>query len=342
MILLQTWYFLSKERYTNIVIAVMSVVATGTLLNFVVIIAMAIDPLKILRKGPWVTILNLAIADLISCISSFFLWSQNIFIPGGELYYAITSFGWGFGTSASFLWLTFLSVQIFVITKFPLKSRYWFTTLKIVLVGTAIWLFAFLLGLTQITSRFHLPKTMRLKILTAQIGVLQIALVVQIVLNIQVTFEIIRSGRSTGNPQNAKHKNIAKTVMILTLILFVTAFPYFLLKQLEFLVRLGYFDEGKTARVLFYLSYCYAPIAMLNFAANPILYALRLPDYGQTLLAFVGKTRISYRRKSTQNRSSQLTNAFSLKSQRERATSTMSEKSERHSDLKELPITLQH
>jgi hypothetical protein len=312
-------------------IVVMSVVATGALLNFVVIIAMAIDPLKILRKGPWVTILNLAIADFISCISVFFLWGHPFFIHKSELYIDITVFGWGFGHSASFLWLTFLSVQIFVITKFPLKSRYWFTTLKIVLVGTAVWLFAFLLGLSLITYRFHLPYTINLKIWTAQIGVLQIALVVQIFLNVQVAVEIIRSGRSSGNPQNAKHKNIAKTVILLTLILFLTAFPYFLLKQLEFLARLGYFDQGKTTGVLSYLSYCYGPIAMLNFAANPILYALRLPDYGQTLLAFVGKSRISSRRRSTQNRSSQLTNTFSLKSKRE---STISEKSQRHSDLK--------
>ena len=306
----------------------MSVVATGTLLNFVVIIAMAIDPLKILRKGPWVTILNLAIADFISCISFFFLSGQPFFIQESLLYYDITYFGWCFGSSASFLWLTFLAVQIFAITKFPLKSRYWFTTLKIVLVGIAVWLFAFLLGFSQITYVFYLPETTNLKIWTARIGVLQIALVVQIVLNIQVAVEIIRSGRSSGNPQNAKHKNIAKTVIILTLVLFLTAFPYFLLKQLEFLARLGHFDHGKTGGVLRYLSYCYEPIAMLNFAANPILYALRLPNYRETLLAFVGKSRSSYRRRSTQNRSSQLTNTFSLKSQRERAASTMSEKSD--------------
>jgi hypothetical protein len=134
---------------------------------------------------------------------------------------------------------------------------------------------------------------MRLKIWTARFGVLQIALVVQIVLNIQVAFEIIRSGRSTGNPHNAKHKNIAKTVIILTLILFLTVFPYFLLKLLEYLARLGYFDQDKTAEVLRYLAKYYTPIAMLNFVANPILYALRLPDYRQTLLAFVGKTRSS-------------------------------------------------
>ncbi|CAB3997778.1 dopamine D2-like receptor isoform X1 [Paramuricea clavata] len=137
---------------------------------------------------------------------------------------------------------------------------------------------------------------MSLKIWTASFGVLLIALVVQIVLNIQVAVEIIRSGRSTGNPQNAKHKNIAKTVIILTLILFLTVFPYFLLKLLEFLVRQGYFSSDKTAVVMYYLSYCHAPIAMLNFAANPILYALRLPDYRKTLLAFVGKTRSRFPR----------------------------------------------
>jgi hypothetical protein len=203
----------------------------------------------------------------------------------------ISNFGWGFGVSASVLWLTFLSVQIFVITKFPLKSRYWFTTLKIVLVGIAIWLFAFLLGFSHTIYSFRLPVMMSLKIWTAGFVVLQIALVVQIVLNIQVAVEIIRSGRNSGNPQNAKHKNIAKTVIILTLILFLTVFPYFLSRLLEYLARQGYFGQYKTIVVLSYLSYCYAPIAMLNFAANPILYALRLPDYRQTLLAFVGKTR---------------------------------------------------
>jgi hypothetical protein len=161
------------------------------------------------------------------------------------------------------------------------------------LVGTAIWLFAFLLGLSEITYRFHLPFGTSLKIWTAGFGVLQIALVIQIVLNIQVAVEVIRSGRSSGNPQNAKHKNIAKTVIILTLILFLTVFPYFLLRllRIRYLARLAYFGQDKTAEVLSYLSYYYAPIAMLNFAANPILYALRLPDYRQTLLAFVGKTR---------------------------------------------------
>ncbi len=297
-------------------IVIMSVAAVGALLNSVVIVALAIDPLKILRKGPWVNILNLAIADLISCISAFCTWGQMFFFEEAQtrLYFTITIFGWGFGTSASFLFLTFLTVQIFLITKFPIKARYWFTTLKIVSVCIVIWVFAFFLGLTHIIHLLHFPPTVMLKIWAAKAGVLVIALVVQFILNILVIVEIIRSRRSSGNAENTKHENIAKTVVILTLILLTTAFPYFVLRQIIFLLVLGYFGELKTFIILSDLSYCYAPIAMVNFAANPILYALRLPDYRQTLLIFIGKrkSKTGCRKRLMQNISPKSANAFPL------------------------------
>jgi hypothetical protein len=309
-------------------IATMSVAAVGMLLNLVVIIAMAIDPLKILRKGPWVTILNLATADLISCISAFCLWGETYFNKTQSIsYYVTVDYGWASGVSASFLLLTFFAVQIFLLTKFPLKCRYCLTTPRVVLVCISLWLFACLLGFSN-TLWFYNKEHRRdnLKIYAAQIGVLQIALVVQIVLNIQVAVEIIRSGRNSGNPQNAKHKNIAKTVMILTPILFLTAFPYFVVKQIEYLVRLGYLGEGATAKAFFSLSRCYVPIATLNFGANPILYALRLPDYKQTLLAFVGKKTNGLTRRLTQNTS------LSLRSQRTSVTTSYTK------EVKEQPM----
>ncbi|CAB4031209.1 adenosine receptor A1-like [Paramuricea clavata] len=302
------WFELTEEDKMKVRIATMSVAAVGILLNLVVIIAIVIDPLKILRKGPWITILNLATADLISCISAFCLWGETFFNKTqNDLYSATVTFGWTFGVSASFLLLTFFAVQIFLLTKFPLKSRYCLTTQRIALVCILLWLFACLLGFSCIVVWLDKPKLDYLKISAAQIGVLQIALVVQIVLNIQVAFEIIRSGRSAGNPENAKHKNIAKTVIILTLILFFTAFPYFIVQQIDFLVRLGYLGQGKTAKALFSLSRCYVPIAILNFGANPILYALRLPDYRQTLLAFVGKKEVRSRSSSLRSQRTSVT-----------------------------------
>jgi hypothetical protein len=54
-----------------------SLAAVAALLNLLVIIAIVFDPLKIVRRGPWVTILNLATADLFTCISAFCLWELH-------------------------------------------------------------------------------------------------------------------------------------------------------------------------------------------------------------------------------------------------------------------------
>ena len=295
----------------------MSVATLGALLNFLVIIAMAIDPLKILRKGPWITILNLATADLISSISFVCVHGTHFFFPSevSDVFYAVTFFSWMFGISASFIFLTFLTVQIFLITKFPLKRRNCFTTLDVVLICFGVWLFAIPMGLGNI-SYLHFTHETNLKIWAAQIGVLQLAVLMQILLNVQVIAEIIRSGRASGNTENTKHRNIAKTVVILTLILFITAFPYFVLKQMEYFVRLGYLGKGTTATTLFGISFCFTPIAGLNFTTNPILYSLRLPQYRKTLLAFIGKRESGSRTRSSQTTLSKLTNGFSLQSQR--------------------------
>ena len=289
-------------------------------LNIVVIVAIVIDPLKVLRKGPWITILSLATADLISCISAFCIWGWKYFTHGqDELYFTIADFLWMFGASGSFLMLTFLTVQIFIITKFPIKSRCWLTTTKIILLGMGLWVLSVLLGLSNIAwLHYHWKKAF--KIYIAQIAILEVATATQVILNIRIAIEIIRSGRVTGNAHVTKHKNIAKTVMILTVILFFTAFPYFVFKQLEHLARLQHFGKSNTGKVLFAISYCYTPIALLNFVANPILYSLRLPDYRNSLLAFICKKKRDIGSSSATMRYT-LTSTFSLRNQRASDTS---------------------
>ena len=48
----------------------MTVGAIGALLNILLIIAIIVDPLKVLRKGAWITILNLAFADFVVCVAN--------------------------------------------------------------------------------------------------------------------------------------------------------------------------------------------------------------------------------------------------------------------------------
>ena len=314
---LQFWYQLEHDVMRKIDIVIISVSAVGVVLNIVVILAIVIDPLKVLRKGPWITIFSLATADLITCISAFCNWGWEHLIPEfNELYFSIVDFFWLFGSSGSFLMLTFLTVQIYIITKYPMKSRYWLTTKRILSFGIGHWLVAILLGFSNIAwLRFHYKKTM--KIFIAQIAILEFATVIQVILNIRVAIEIIRSGRIAGNARQTKHKKIAKTVIILTLILFFTAFPYFLFKQLELLARSEYFGQSETGQKLFAISYCYTPIAILNFVANPVLYSLRLPDYRNSFLAFVGKKRdLGSSQRTIRSTSTAFTNTFAMRSQK--------------------------
>ena len=281
-----------SKRHRNILnIITMSFAATGTILNAAVVLAIVIDPLKTLRKGAWITILNLAIADVVTCVSIIGIWGSSFFkLDKNLLYLDCCHIAWVCGISASFFMLTFFTLQIFIITEFPLKSRFMLTEGKSVLTTITVWLFSFLLGLSQI-SYHYFPLQMLFKFSVAQASVLQFAVLVQIVLNIHIAITIKKSGRLIGKQscQNSKHKNIAKTVMILTFILFLTAFPSFVLKLIELIFRLGHLGQSKSAKIFADIFYCYAPIMTLNFIANPILYSLRLPDYRRTLLAFLGK-----------------------------------------------------
>lgn len=311
---LQETKLLSNRDSHVLLVITMAVAAMGALFNTTVILAIIIDPLKTLRKGAWITILNLAIADLISCVSCFCLRGRAFFkTMYRRLISGIFNFGFGFGVSGSFLLLTFLTVQIYLLTKYPLKSRFMLTDLKIVVATILAWVLAFVLGLSRI-AYLHLSGDASFQLYLAQIGVLELALFIQIILNLQVSVEIMKSGRSAGNDscRNKKHRNMAKTVIILTLILFLTAFPYFVFKQIEFIVRLGHFGQSKSVKILRYVSYFYAPIMILNFTANPILYSLRLPDYKRTLLALVCKGTGDGQSKTTPTTSLKSTNAFSM------------------------------
>ena len=284
---------LSKRHRHILKIITISFAATGIILNAAVVLAIVIDPLKTLRKGAWITILNLAIADAVTCVSIIGIWGSSFFkLDKNLLYIDCCHIAWGCGISASFLMLTFFALQIFMITEFPLKSRFMLTEGKSALVTLTIWLFSFLLGLSQISCNYF-PLQMCFKFYIAHAGILQFTVLVQIALNIHIAITIKKSGRHIGKQscQNSKHKNIAKTVMILTFILFLTAFPSFVFKLIELIFRLGHLGQSKTAKIFGDIFYCYAPIMTLNFTANPILYSLRLSDYRRTLLAVLGQIK---------------------------------------------------
>ena len=270
-------------------ISTMVVDAIGAFLNILLIIAFLADPLKVLRRGVWITILNLAFADLISCVANFLdegLISE--FDVTDSMTFRIVRFFLTFGVSASFMLLATLTVETYVVTKYPIKGRVLLTRKKTVILCAMAWFLAMPLGLSNIAYLFTDNFSRLMKIYIAQIAVLELTVIIQVILKVLIIREIMKSRRNINThhqqqqQQHNKHKEIAKTIIILNVILIVTALPYFVSKQLEFVWKLRVVGGNQ---LLWRFSNYYEPIAAINYLANPILYALRLPDYRRTLRA---------------------------------------------------------
>ena len=260
----------------------MTINSIGVLLNVLLIIAIFVDPLKLLRKGAWITIINLAFADLISCAANFLDVGLAIeFHVTHPVTLRIVRFFLIFGVGASFILLTLLTVKTYVVTKYPIKGRLVLTGTKTVMLCIVAWILAVPLGLSNIAYLFTDKFSVLMEIYIAQIAFLELAVFVQVILKMLIIREIMKSRRNTAQQQGNRHKEVAKTIIMLNVILVVTALPYFVAKQLEFVWKLKLIQGDD---LLWRFSNYYEPIAAINYMANPILYALRLPDYKRTLL----------------------------------------------------------
>ena len=283
--------YLVLYQYTIVNFTGMTICSIGMLCNLLLILVIIIDPLVILHRGAWITILNLSFADFLACGSQ--LTNLVALETNPEIMILdASSFLWMLSVGASFIFLGLLTIQIYVIIKFPVKSRIMLTRKRVLISCTIVWVIAVGMGVGNI-GHIWLKDLKVVYIYIANIAVLEIIVVFQIVTKIFIVFEILSSRPKLlkAEIQDKKQKHVAKTVIILNVILFVTAFPYFLAKQIEYLHRLGYISAHPLVRKG---NAYYEPVALLNFISNPLLYSLRFKDYRRSLLALL---KFSYRKR---------------------------------------------
>ena len=155
------------------------------------------------------------------------------------------------------------------------------TKLKVALACLVVWV-AVPIGLSE-TAHVWFQEMDVVYIYLANLHVLALFVVIQIVYKVLVVVEILRSRRHTLNAEtkNKKQKDLAKTVMILIVILIDTAFPFVLATQiyhLYFYFRLDY-------QMIVQFRCYYGLVFILNLIANPVVYSLRLNDYRRSLVA---------------------------------------------------------
>ena len=113
--------FLQAQSITTITVS-----SIGVLTNGLYIIVIVVDPLHLLKRGPWITILSLSIADLTASLTCLML--EGLFelfkIKVSFEFQTFVNFFCCCGVIGSTFHLASLTIQTYIITKYPICSRH--------------------------------------------------------------------------------------------------------------------------------------------------------------------------------------------------------------------------
>ena len=270
--------------------------ALGIISNSLLLFLTYSNPLNNLRKSSWITITNLAVADLLTSILSIFFCHpvyELALLPERDIQHACTEVLLHIGYASSFFLLMLFAIERYIAIKHPFESGNILTRKRIFLACLLCWAAA--IGCA-------LPIILRSQeFIIALYGILEFSALVMILFQVLIIKGIKEASRhlEDGSTRKAHMKNVSTTIVILILVLMVTTFPYFIAKQVEFLYRdYPNLFTGKVARLF---PYYYFPIACLNFIVNPFIYALRLPDYRNALRELLNRKLLKRERRAERN-----------------------------------------
>jgi hypothetical protein len=257
----------------------------GVVVNFLLLITIIRDPLKNLRKRGFLTITNLAIADLISNVGGIglcFYDNKARLDPANfwpvKSYYAIVHVGF----SASFLMLFLLSVEVYIFTKFPLTAHLMLTKRRKVWIIMFLWLASFLIASSNFWSSEY-PFSVFIVVLF----VLEVAVMAVIIFRVLVILNMRRNRREIARlmPEgSANDHGLTISFLLLFVVYLVTAFPYLVAEQVHFLWHTK--PEWNISFNHDVIAYS-TPLLHINYLINPIIYAYRMPDYRNSLIALL-------------------------------------------------------
>lgn len=249
----------------------------GIISNSLLLIVIFFNPLNNLRKASWMIMTNLALADLLTSMATI----PNYY-PGEELLNHIkidkalymANVFLHIGYSSSFFFILLFAIERYIAIKHPIQSSYIITKKRNFAVIILCWAVAIIFGGLAYYDGVHQNK-----VFIGLYGILELATLVMILFQILIIRNIKEASENVqgGSNREAHMKNISVTIVMLILILIVTAFPFFIAKQVEFVQR--QYPHLITAEMANLFPYYYLPVASLNFILNPFIYAWRFPDY---------------------------------------------------------------
>ena len=241
------------------------------ILNGLLLVVFAVDPLRCLRNISSYLIINIALADLVTG-TAILIWTTQTWPWLSFLCEQIVLSSIWLGYTVSFLTITLLSCERFIAIKYIWSANRIVTKQRTMYAIIIIWLIS-------CSSFVLISPTYR------QIYILSLSTFFEFCVIVVVIFyvKLWRTRRSHSQQESAiavrQEMKLTVVVFILLVILVFTTLPLMFTYQIIILASLICKTRFCLGKALHSLPLQLFPVFAINFSLNPVIYAWRLPKY---------------------------------------------------------------
>ena len=260
----------------------------GVNTNTLLLVAFLKDPLKCFRNSGTYLVINLSVSD---CLTS--LFSVVFYIARRKSSNPMVDFFISLFTGVSFVSISSISIDRFWMVSSPIKHRILMKGKVIVLWTAAIWIVNMLVSFSLII--FDADTA----IVIQGLGTYNVILIILSSALYSSTYYKLKKQSKSLTLQNSaegrgqemrilKEKRFLKTIIIIACVAFICVVPNLLVYLLNYwlLLLVNY------SQAFMIISGASAAIYQINFAVNPVIYILRLPNYRKTFYLLYCKRKV--------------------------------------------------
>ena len=248
----------------------------GLISNVLLLIAFIKDPLKCFRSSGTYLVMNLSIADLLTCIF-IPLFHRAVVLTGFDSS-NFELFSLSFGT-ASFTSIASISVDCFFMVVFPMKYRLWLKGKVMVEWLLGIWLAVFTLPILRFFNNHRMNGMLPIDCYNCVVIVISAVMYAATCTYLKLKKHSKNIAQQNSTDRRAqeikisKEKQFLKTIILLACIAFFCIVPSMIFFQ--FHTSLGFTKDSLISMII-------TVIFCINFAVIPLIYIVRLPNYRKT------------------------------------------------------------
>ncbi len=256
-----------------------TVIVLGVALNVLLLVAFLKDPLKCFRNSGTYLVMNLAVSDCLTCLVAPFFHNWDV-IPGWQWIFEFLVMWFG---TASFVSIASISIDRFLLIAYPIKHHIKMKGKVIILWLAAIWIMSCTFPLIRLFYDRNGNERSAVYIFAA-IMIITSAVIYACTywkLRKQAKNIALQNSRESRAQETRilKEKKFLNTIIIIACVAFLCIVPSMLFFRI---INPNPSYSSSNILVIQIFTKIFLFFFQANFAVNPVIYVIRLPNYRKT------------------------------------------------------------